>query len=299
MTVVLRSIALFWAVSACGTEGQLLYRNQLPDAGPLDAGPLDAGPPDPGPLDAGPPDPGPRDASTPPFRTSVRTNMSLQYQITGTIDPQVNAQVFVVDLFDTDSAEVTQLHAAGRIVIGYVSVGTLESWRSDASKFPKAGVGKAHDNYPNEAWLDVRNAEVRDLMRARLQRAVDRKFDGVFASTFGAYRQTSGFPLTRADELDYHTFLTDTAHALGLTIGLSGDFELSDVLANDYDWAIANNCFARDTCGELAPLTARGLPVFDLETGGDRTSICERAKTLGITVSFKEANSSAARSTCP
>lgn len=272
MTAAGRWIAIL-SLCACSAEGQLLFRKQS-DSGLLDA-------------------------STSPTGGVVRSDMSLQYQITGEVDASVDAALYVVDLFDTKAEQVTQLRAAGRVVVAYVSVGTLESWRSDAAQFPRTAVGRTVPNYSNESWLDVRDAEVRRLMKARLDRAVLKGFDGIFASTLGAYRQNSGFALTRADELDYHTFLTSAAHAAGLAIGLSGDFELSAELAPQYDFAIATNCIARDSCGDLAPLQANGVPVFDLESATDHDLICERAKSFGIDVTFKDARYGAARSTCP
>jgi hypothetical protein len=265
--------ALAWCACSA-TEGQLLVRNGQSDAGSGDGG-------------------------IPPSGAAVRSDMSLQYQITGELDTQVDADLFVVDLFDTDSTQVTQLHDAGHIVVAYVSVGTLESWRPDAARFPRAAAGKMLAQYPNEVWLDLRDTEVRSAMQARFTRAVDKGFDGVFASTLGAYKQDSGFALTRDDELAYHTFLSGAAHTLDLSIGLSGDFELSRELAPEYDWAIANNCIAQDTCAAFAPLQARGIPVFDLETAGDHATVCERARSLGIEVTFKNTHYDATRSACP
>lgn len=266
------------ALCACSaTEGQLLFRKSA--AGADAALPV-------------------QDASA-PSGDVVRAGMSLQYQITGEVDPNVDAELFVVDLFDVDSQQVTQLQAAGKVVMAYVSVGTLESWRPDAGRFPQSAVGRTLDNYPDEAWLDTRDADVRAAMQARLERAVTKGFDGVFASTFGAYRQNSGFDVTKADELDYHHFLTSAAHALDLSIGLSSDFELATDLAAEYDWVIAMGCIARDACGELAPLMTRGVPVFDLETEGDHATVCARAKSLGLAVTIKNARFDATRTPCP
>lgn len=274
MRAALFCIAAFAWCACSATEGQLLVRKAGADAGSADGG-------------------------LPQLRAAVRSDMSLQYQITGELDTQADADLYVVDLFDTDSAQVTQLHSAGRVVIAYVSVGTLESWRPDAARIPKPAAGKVLSKYPDEVWLDVRDADVRSTMQARFKRAIDKGFDGVFASTVGAYRQDSGFTLTRDDELDYHTFLTSAAHALHLSIGLSGDFELSRELAPQYDWAIANDCIAQDTCAAFAPLQTRGLPVFDLETEGDHATVCDRAQALGIAVTFKNARYDATRSACP
>lgn len=290
---------LSWLIAgslcACGgTEGPLLYRRAAADGGGT-SGTSGSGDGD---SSSTAPDGGSA-GSNAPARAVIRQNMTLQYQITGDLNLAEDADVFVVDLFDTASAEVAQLHAAGRIVIGYVSVGTRESWRDDAMMFPRAAVGNTLPIYSNENWLDIRNSEVRRLMKVRFELAVTKGFDGVFASTVGAYRQTNGFPLTRQDELEYHSFLTSTAHALGLTIGLSGDFELSTELAGQYDFAIATRCIARDTCGDLGPLQARGVPVFDIETDGDRATVCSRAMSFEIAVIFKTSGNSASRSVCP
>jgi hypothetical protein len=269
-------VTLAAAVCACGaTEGPLLVR--------MGAGQGGKG-----------------SSATPSLEPVVRANMSLQYQITGSLDEGVEADLFVIDLFDSSVEQVTALHAAKRVVIAYVSAGSFESWRADASQFPDRAIGDSLSAYPDESWLDVRDAGVRALMEARFDRAVQKGFDGLFASTLGAYRATSGFSLTRADELDYDGFLSVASHARGLSIGLSGDFELSSDLGGGFDWALAIGCIEQHYCDELSPLRARGLPVFDIESdGGDHDAICKQAATYGLPVTFKRSNYDAFRAVCP
>jgi hypothetical protein len=279
------------ALGACNaTQGPLLVRTSATDAG-LDASAPPSAPPS--------PDASAVPSASPP-RAAVRSGMSLQYQITGQLDTRVNAEVFVTDLFDTSAKQVADLHGAGRLAIAYVSAGSLENWRADADDLARDAVGMPLSSYPNESWLDTRRVEVRQWMQARFDRAVQKGFDGVFASTLGVYRATSGFDLSRADELEYAIFLADEAHARGLNIGLSGIFELSQQLAVHYDWAIANACIERNSCDELAPLLAAGLAVFDLETSeSDREATCAKAKSYAIPVTFKRDGYDAYRSTCP
>jgi hypothetical protein len=270
-----RRLVLCLALSSCGaTEGPLLVRGAARDAG--------------------------GDGQVSPMTAAVRPDMSLQYQITDQLDTEVDAELFVVDLFATSQAQLARLHEKGRVVIAYVSVGSLEPWREDAARFPRATVGAPLASYPNEAWLDTRSAEVRRLMEARFDRAVALGFDGLFASTLGAHQASSGFPLTESDELDYARFLARTAHVRALSIGLSGDFELAERLASEFDFVIAEGCIARAYCDELAPLLARGLPVFDLETtSGDRALVCAEAASYGIPVTFKRPSYDAVRNVCP
>jgi hypothetical protein len=147
--------------------------------------------------------------------------------------------------------------------------------------------------------LDLRRDEVRTLMKARFEQAKTKGFHGVFASTLGAYRKASGFDLTQKNELDYATFLAAEAHARGLDIGLSGDFELSEQLADHYDWAIATACVQCNSCEQLAPFVAAGLAVFDLESEGDQATVSSAAAAHGIQVTFRRRESAASGAVCP
>src|SRR5688500_18290062 len=90
----LATIALAVAPLSCGaSEGPLLVRSQR-DGGLAE-----------------------EDAS----RSPVRAGMSLQYQITGALDLEVDAALYVTDLFDTEPAEVVQLQGRERVVMAYVS----------------------------------------------------------------------------------------------------------------------------------------------------------------------------------
>jgi hypothetical protein len=265
--------ALFAALGCSTTEGPLLERLSLNDAG--------------------------GDAAAPNSAPTVKPGTSLQYQLTGTLDTSVEAQLYVVDLFDTSAQRVSELHAQGRLVMSYVSVGSFEPWRDDASSFPRAAIGMTLANYPNESWLDVRDSSVRRALAARFDRARSKGFDGVFMSTLGAYMQATGFGLTRQDQLDFDGFLANAAHARGLSAGLSGDFELGSELADSFDWALAIGCVARMDCGALAPFKTRDKAVFDLETEGQHDAVCAAAAQQAIVTVMKHSGFDAWRSPCP
>ena len=229
----------------------------------------------------------------------VRVRMSLQYQLTGSIDTSVDAQLFVIDLFDASSQQIADLHAAGRVVIAYLSAGSLEPWREDAARFPRAAVGSSLADYPNESWLDIRSSQVRSLIAARLDRARDKGFDGVFPTTLGAYKATTGFQLTIADQLDYDRFLASEARARGLSPGLAGDFDIAQQLTASFDWALAIGCVADASCDQLGAMIAQAKPIFDLETRGQRDSVCSQAARLGIPTTLKHPGYDAWRDPCP
>ena len=112
-----------------------------------------------------------------PWRPAVSS--SWQVQLVGTLDTSLDVSVYEVDLFDVAQADVDTLHAAGRRVVCYVSAGTFEPWRSDATAFPLAALGHAVADYPQEQWLDTRDATVRAAMTARLDLGRDKRCDGV------------------------------------------------------------------------------------------------------------------------
>jgi hypothetical protein len=215
----------------------------------------------------------------------------LHYQLSGDLDLDSDAEVFLVDLFDVETQDLDALHERGRLVVAYLSAGSLEPWRADADQFPAQVIGRPLDGYPRERWLDVRDGQVRTLMRARLQLARDKGFDGVFASALGAYRVDSGFALSQQDQVDYDRFLAATSRELGLSSVLSGDFELASELDDAFDWVLASQCIARQRCDALLPFVALGVPVLDLESAGERPQLCERATELGVSVMVQEPDS--------
>src|SRR5258707_827208 len=120
-----------------------------------------------------------------------------QWQLQGAIDTSVAADVYDVDLFDVDARVVRELHAAGRKVICYMSVGSWEKWRPDASQFPASVLGKVYSGYPDERWLDVRNiSALAPALRARFDVCKSKGFDGLEPDNIDGYTNDTGFPLT-------------------------------------------------------------------------------------------------------
>lgn len=50
---------------------------------------------------------------------------------------------------------IDELHAKGKKVSCYVSIGSVESWREDASVFPSSAVGHAIGEDSGENYLDI------------------------------------------------------------------------------------------------------------------------------------------------
>jgi hypothetical protein len=86
--------------------------------------------------------------------------------------------------------------------ICYVSAGTRENWRPDASQSP-ASVKSAKNGWPGERWLDIRQMSI-PIMDARVAKCRQAGFGGVeWDSVDGYSSNRSRFPLTCADQLAY------------------------------------------------------------------------------------------------
>jgi hypothetical protein len=271
------------AVTACaGTEGDLL--RSTPDASFPDAA-TDAQPP----ADATPPRPKPEPL------------MTWQIQLTGTLDTTVDARVYTADI-ETPASVIRGLHAAGRIVICYFSAGTMEPFRDDASRFPPETLGAPLPTYPDERWIDVRNATVLAIMQDRLAKAGQVECDGVHPSGLAAFLSNTGFDFTRADQLAYDRALTAAAHALGLSIGLvDGDASLSQELLADFDWTVVWSCVGSN-CAPAAPFIGARKAAFLIEYGDESRAaeVCPKAKGLGLSAIIKRnADLDAFRVGCP
>jgi len=127
-----------------------------------------------------------------------------QWQLTGTVDTSVDADVYDLDLFTTSAATVDTLHRAGRKVVCYVSVGSSEDFRPDHGRFPAEVIGKGN-GWEGERWLDVRRLEVlTPIMATRFDLCRAKGFDGVEPDNVDGYANDTGFGVTAAQQLAFN-----------------------------------------------------------------------------------------------
>ncbi|RME62426.1 MAG: hypothetical protein D6790_06290, partial [Caldilineae bacterium] len=214
------------------------------------------------------------------WRPSI--GLTWQWQLETPVDTSVDAQVYDIDLFDNDAAVVAGLHGQGRKVICYISAGSWEDWRPDASRFPPEVIGKDYEGWPGEKWLDIRRLDLLGpILRARLDQCRDKGFDGVEPDNIDGYTNDTGFPLTAQDQIAFNTWLAQEAHARGLSIGLKNDGDQATELLAHFDWALTEDCFADEWCDQMKPFIAAGKPVFAAEytdTGMTLDKFCPQAQ---------------------
>lgn len=223
---------------------------------------------------------------------------SWQLQLQGRIKETVPATLYDVDLFDTSTATIGRLHAAGRKVTCYFSAGSFEDWRSDAALFPEAVKGLGN-GWPGERWLDVRRLDLLGpIMLARLDLCRQKGFDSADPDNVDAFTNVTGFPLTSADQLAYNVFLANAAHARGLSVALKNDMDQAPTLVSYFDWTLNEQCFQFKECATLAPFVNAGKAVMNVEYKGTVRKICPTANALGFNTLKKPKNLKAGRKAC-
>jgi len=178
--------------------------------------------------------------------------------------------VYDIDGFDNTAATVTAIHNAGGKAICYIDVGTYEPGRSDDNLIPTADQGAGVDGWPGELWLNI--ADVKGLtpvVQDRMNMCKTKGFDAIEPDNIDGYTNTTGFPLTAAQQITYNTFLATTAHNLGLSIGLKNDVDQTSQLVSVFDWALDEECNKYTECSSMTPFTSANKAVFNAEYTDD------------------------------
>jgi hypothetical protein len=219
------------------------------------------------------------------YQPSVLT--SWQWQLDGALNTGFTADVYDIDLFDTSVASIQQLQADNHKVICYFSAGSYENWREDEESFSASDYGRNLDGWEGERWLDIRSANVHNIMLARLDLAVEKGCDGVEPDNVDGYTNKTGFSLIANDQLAYNRFLANEAHKRGLSIGLKNDLDQIPLLVDYYDFAVVEQCFEFDECEALTPFTDAGKAALSAEYADRyvsditiRTSLCIEAMNI-------------------
>ncbi len=237
-------------------------------------------------------------ASTAGARWSPKPGTSWQIQFSGTLNTNVNAQAFDLDLFDTPQSVIQALKAQGKKVICYFSAGSYENWRPDAKQFPAQVLGAALSGWPGERWLDIRAPQLIELMKRRMDLAVQKKCDAVDLDNMDGYTNPTGLPLTAQHQLNYNRTLAAEAHARGLSIGLKNDLNQIRDLVDHFDFEINEQCFFYNECQLLQPFIQAGKAVFSIEYTGRVSDVCKKANAMNFDTLIKNLQLDAARTAC-
>ncbi|MBB5622829.1 endo-alpha-1,4-polygalactosaminidase (GH114 family) [Pedobacter cryoconitis] len=206
-----------------------------------------------------------------------------------------SADVVDVDAFTTSAETVAALHAKGKKVIAYLSVGTIENDRNDASLIPAEVIGKQYPEWPKEKWLDIRQIDkLKPWLNSRLNMILKKGFDGIEPDNMDSYDNDPGFNIQIADVKKYADYLISLAHSNGLSIGQKNVKELTADYASKFDWALTEDAFAQGWQDQFSGYIKLNKPVFAVEYSDKmsqsnfQTNVCPSAKQLKYTAILKK-----------
>ncbi|MEU4469751.1 endo alpha-1,4 polygalactosaminidase [Micromonospora sp. NPDC023888] len=222
-----------------------------------------------------------------------------QWQLSGPLDPAVEADVFLLDPVDTTAAQTAELRSRDRRLICQVHVGSVRSADPDASRLPNAVQGAAARR-PDSRWLDVRSWDALEPVLAdRFRLCRGKGFGAVAFADADGYASRTGFPLDFDDQLLFNRRLAELARALSLSPGLVNDVPQLAALAPDFDFAVNEECVRLGQCAKLLPFVDAGKPVFHVEYAASTDDFCVTTVGYGFASIRKDRNLDAWREACP
>jgi hypothetical protein len=209
------------------------------------------------------------------------TTKPWQWQLQGKIDTSIDVPVFDVDGFETPAGTVRRLHQLGSRVVCYLDVGSWESYRPDASRFPRSALGRRYEGFPNERWLDIRH--FRDFaapLERRFAICARKGFDAVEPDNLAGWENKTGFRIGRSAQLRFNRWVARQVHRRGMAVALKNDGRQARKLVNQFDFAIVEQCFQYHECGYYKPFVRHGKAVFEAEYELELGQYCETARDI-------------------
>ncbi|ORX86134.1 hypothetical protein BCR32DRAFT_199337 [Anaeromyces robustus] len=225
--------------------------------------------------------------------------MTWNYVLGHSVDIKIEkAQVLDVDV-NKSVGTIEEYHKAGKKVICYFSGGTLENFRDDKDDFyaVKGLVRNTYEAWADEKWLDIRKADLKPLIKRRMETAVKKNCDAIEVDNLDAYQfdevKSWDDPLTKKDLINYAIWLGKTAHELGISIGLKNALFMIDEVSNYFDFAINESCAAlsHPECHLYKNFLKQGKAVFGITYNGFsryQSALCKELNGLGISMIVKE-----------
>ncbi|OUM59467.1 carbohydrate-binding module family 18 protein, partial [Piromyces sp. E2] len=167
--------------------------------------------------------------------------------------------------FDLEKAEkiVPILHAKGQKAVCYFSGGRMQSSRKiDYNDFVKAGVAYKGTNY-----IDIRKkSQLQPLLRRRMERALHYGCDAVEVDNLGVFQYVD--EIKQEDTVTFAKWVAETAHDVGISIGLKNVALFVKDLEPYFDFAIVESCAESvNVCNYYTEFTKNNKAVFIVHYG--------------------------------
>lgn len=219
---------------------------------------------------------------------------SWNYNLATPVKTNIDVDVFLIDMdYAQDTIDI--LHGKGKVVVCYISIGTVEDWRADKDEFPADAIGNDLEDWDGEAWLDINNKVVQDIMAARVLKAASMGCDGIEPDNMMVYAEIeygvdAGVSVTKNEQIAYNKWFAETVQASGMKVALKNSVEIVEDLVDCFDFAVNESCNQYDECGiYTTTFLAQGKPVFNVEYVNNM-DMCDYTNDLGMDTIIKNYN---------
>ncbi|KAF2690901.1 glycoside hydrolase family 114 protein, partial [Lentithecium fluviatile CBS 122367] len=190
-----------------------------------------------------------------------------------TLQQKIDAPGTVIDVDLEDNyknGELTNIKqlAAKKKVICYFSAGSRESWRLDDKKFNASDYGREMPEWKGEFWVDVKSANVRRIMKERIEMAAKAGCHAVDPDNVDGYVSNlhqDGYKYDKSVYAEYVKYLAGVAEANNLAIGLKNSMAIIPDVIKVIHFAVNEQCHENEECKDYRPATTAGLAVFNIE----------------------------------
>ncbi|OUM57102.1 glycoside hydrolase family 114 protein, partial [Piromyces sp. E2] len=184
--------------------------------------------------------------------------------------------------FDLENAEkvIPTLHKKGQKAVCYFSGGEIDSKTNDYKDFVKADLIIYNKRHWENYFIDIRKLnKLKPLIKNRLKRALKYGCDAVEVDNINTPRRYEK-SITEKDSIKYAKMVAETAHEVGLSIGLKNSPEHTHVLEPYFDFAIVENCAKYDECKYFQVFTRNNKAVFTVHYSNRGYSLTSNLSTL-------------------
>ncbi|KAF2279764.1 uncharacterized protein EI97DRAFT_440057 [Westerdykella ornata] len=183
------------------------------------------------------------------------------------------AGIYEIDMFYTPAETIKKMNQLGQKVICYFSAATAENWRDDYNQFKKQDLGKELPDWPGERYLDIRRANVFEVIKKRIDLAAQKGCNAIEPDNVDVYSNDNGFTpeITPGDTVAYLHKISAYARNKGMSVGIKNCIEILGDIFPDVDFAISEECVQWLNCTAYANFTTapraglEGKPVFEVE----------------------------------
>ncbi|MDV6375134.1 endo alpha-1,4 polygalactosaminidase [Deinococcus arenicola] len=191
-----------------------------------------------------------------------------------------------LDGFETSAAKIAELKQQGVYTLCYINAGSYEPYRPDSARYPDALKIQRDPNWPDEAFLDVRdvfrpNSVLASILTDRMKMCKAKGFDALDPDNLQNDENVTGGRITLQQQIDFNGWVADQAHQQGLAVFQKNGPDkilLRDrtgkMMVEKFDGILNEQCQQYRECASLAEYSKRGKLVLNLEYQRNKVLDC-------------------------